>query len=155
MRGIGSSEVIGYFWIVVVLLSVGLIWWKVDSIFHRDEVCVLQNGLVCLKKSMYVDNDAVKLDMIISNNLGRWITITGFMCSSETPDPSLGHPQRDFERMNVNVLAGSDFPLSGTCYGPLKGDQFNGIIYIRYEYRDEPYALGNQVIVGNIRGKAG
>jgi hypothetical protein len=154
MRWMGANEVIGYFWIFVVLVFVGLMWWKLDSLLHRDEICVLQKGFICLDKRLFLENGKVHVEMRVKNSLGRWAEVTGFLCSSETPDPSLGKPQREFEDLKVNVLSDSDFQITGTCHGaPEKdGGIFKGLVYLRYEYRDEPSTPGSQMVVGNVWG---
>ncbi|MFH1470703.1 MAG: hypothetical protein ABIF01_03070 [Candidatus Micrarchaeota archaeon] len=154
MRSLSASEAIGYFWIIVVLVFVILIWWKVSSILYHDELCVLQAGLSCKEKRLYLEGNSLKLDITAKNKLGRWVQVTGLLCSSETPDPSIGRPRRDFEEVKINAIPDSDFTVSGTCYRSANdtSSHFKGIIYLRYEFKDEPYTPGSQVIVGNLRG---
>lgn len=155
MRGIVLGDVVGHLWIIVVLIFVGLIWWKLDSLLQKNEICVLQSGFTCLDKRLVMENGELKVYLKVKNNLGRWVEITGIICSSETPDPALGKPQRDFEKVRVNVLADSEFGIAGTCHlssGDDDGKAFRGLVYIQYEYRDGEYTPGGQVIVGNVQG---
>ncbi len=154
MRSISANEVAGYFWVIIILVFFIVVWWKVNDIIGVKEVCVFQNGVKCLEKRIFEKDDELHVEMALENNLGRWIAITGIICSSETPDPSLGIPQRNFENINVNALSGSSFYVTGRCHGKKKDQSsFSGIIYLRYEYRDEPYALGSRTILGNVIGK--
>ncbi len=155
MRSISANEVLGYFWIIIVLFFVILLWLKVNSILFTDERCVLQSGLECKEKQLSSSGGRIGLDLTVKNNLGRWIQITGILCSSETPDPATGRPKRDFEDIRINSVPGSEFQVSGTCYkapADTEGGHFKGIVYLRYEYKDEPYLPGSQIIVGNIIG---
>ncbi|MFH1448128.1 MAG: hypothetical protein ABIG39_04655 [Candidatus Micrarchaeota archaeon] len=155
MRNLTANEVIGYFWIIVLMVFMAFVWWKVNSLLYVRDVCVLQSGFTCIEKTLSLEGDATILEMTARNDLERWVAITGFLCSSETPDPSLGRPGRHFEEINVNALANSEFTISGECYGGQEdgGKLFTGIIYLRYEYRDEPYAPGSAIVVGNIIGR--
>ena len=150
-----GNAAIGYFWIIIVLVFVGLIWWKIDSILYKDEVCILQQGFKCEKKRLYLAGESLRLDLTVRNKLGRWIEITGIMCSSEVPDPAIGRPQGNFEEFRVNAVPDSVFSVSGFCQrGQTDKDPrvFKGIVYLRYEFKDEPYVPGSQVVVGNVRG---
>ncbi len=155
MGSLRGNAAIGYFWIILVLVFVALIWWNVNSILYRDDVCVLQQGFKCDKKRLYLAGDSLRLDMTVNNKLGRWIEITGIMCSSEVPDPAIGRPRGSFEEIRVNALPDSDFSVSGPCQrGVADKDPhvFKGIVYLRYEFKDEPYVPGSQVVIGNVRG---
>ncbi|MFH0818114.1 MAG: hypothetical protein V1909_05800 [Candidatus Micrarchaeota archaeon] len=158
MRPISANEVIGYFWIILIFAFAGLLWWKVSSILYTDEVCILQAGFLCKEKRLYFEGGELKLELTAKNKLGRWVQITGVMCSSEVPDPAIGRPKREFEELKINAIPDSDFKVSGKCY---RGDSdkatesFKGIIYIRYEFKDEPFTPGSQVVLGNMRGSVG
>ncbi len=158
MRTISAQEVLGYFWIAVVLVFLALAWWKLNGYLHNDEICVLQSAFTCEQKSIYLEGGLTKINISVRNNLGRWIRITGFACSSEVPDPSLGYPSAGLVAASAEVLPDQGFSLSGTCRrapGEKESDHFGGIVYILYEYRDEPSAPGIFTVVGNVRGSVG
>ncbi len=155
MRTIEPREVVGYFWVLILLVFVGFMWWKVSGILNRSDLCILQSGFKCQEKELFMSNGTPTIKILVKNNLGRWVEITGFMCSSETPDPSIGHPDRDFEATSINVFPDAEFEISGSCYlnSDKKDDTFKGIVYLRYELKDDSMATVPNVVVGNIRGE--
>jgi hypothetical protein len=155
MRQLSTSEVIGYFWIFLILAFGAALWWTVNGFLHREDVCVLQAGFECVDKDLFSSGGELKATLVVRNQLGRWIMVKGFLCSSEVPDPSTGRPNRVFEQLSVNSLPNSVFEVSGTCHRSPAEDPsgpFRGIVYLQYEFRDEPHTPGTQVVLGNVRG---
>jgi hypothetical protein len=166
MKGQSATEqLITYGWagmIIVVILGV-LVYLGVFSINNSPDRCIFQNGLFCKSHRVYAEsNNNLTVNIEIMNKFTKRISVTGILCSSESPNPSTGYPDRGFAPVTGVVINPEySYQFKITCYkrdGTFSAyaGNFEGLVYVRYRETDDVgYGglAGDRMKIANLFGR--
>jgi hypothetical protein len=156
-----SRGQINIFWVGALLLVIGLFVWSISGSGKKEEICVFQTGITCLEKKLFISTEPASPNeptaaLKLKNTFGRWVTITGFMCSEKPVNPATGRPPGEFSSFSIEALPDAEFEVSSMC-GRKSADAttkyFKGLAYIRYEIKGEDIYSGEHFSVGNLLGE--